>query len=278
MALPSEEIHAYLTSNGLELISFRGPDMAYGYRENEPVFAFIHDGGDGSMAFHKAMGLYWATAEYISKPWCLVMVTELPMMSHNMEILDNLGAQYNIRLLETPQDGAIIEVVTEQLSHLASIMHRYIDPNASNASTSLGKSIRKWKAEKPVLEDMTPVEVEQGGLSVYEENGKMTPNRTTVPLTVTSEEAEIQGVLPRLVQSEPHLVFYTEHRNLPAVFRLDLGDVQTLTMRFEADKANIIEATSFESLVTAFKSKREITFSDPNSGQIVFNVRARRNG
>ena len=278
MALPSAEIHAYLTSNGLELIPFHGPDMAYGYRENEPVFAFIQDGGDGSMAFHIAMGLYWATAEYIRKPWCLVMVTELPMMFHNRQMLDNLGAQYNIRLLETPQDGAIIEVVTEQLGHLISIMHRYIDLNASNPSTSLGDSIRAWKAEKPVLEDVTPVEVERGNLSIYEEKGKMTPNRTTVPLTVTSGEAEIQGVLPRLVQSEPYLVFYTEHRNLPAVFRLDLGDTQTLTMRFEADKANLIEATSFESLVTAFKSKREITFSDPNSGLTVFNVRARRNG
>ncbi len=45
-------------------------------------------------------------------------------------------------------------------------------------------------------------------------------------------------------------------------------------MRFEADKANLIEATSFESLVTAFKDKQVITFSDPNSGLTVFDVRA----
>ena len=80
MSLPSDEIHAYLTSNGLEVIRFQGADLSYGYRENEPAFAFIHDEGDGSMAFQKAMGLYWATAEYISKPWCLVMVTALPML------------------------------------------------------------------------------------------------------------------------------------------------------------------------------------------------------
>ncbi len=266
-----------MTSNGLERIPFQGADIAYGYRENEPVFAFIQDRGDGSMAFHKAMGLYWATAEYISKPWCLIMVTALPMMPHNRQMLDNLGTQYNIQLLETPQNGAILDVVTEQLGHLTSMMYRYIDPNASNPSTSLGDSIRTWKAEKPALEDVTLVDVELGGLSIYEENGKMAPNRTTVPLTVTSGESEIEGVLPRLVQSDPHMVFYTEHRHLPSVFRLDMGADQTLTMRFEADKANLIEATSFESLVTAFKSKHEITFSDPNSGQTVFNVRARRN-
>jgi hypothetical protein len=277
MSLPSEAIHDYLTPNGLEVIPFQGADLAYGYRENEPVFAFIQDGGDGSMTFQKAMGLYWATAEYISKPWCLVMVTALPMMPHNRQMLDSLGAQYNIQLLEAPQDGAILEVVAQQLNHLISVMHRYIDPNASNPSVSLGDSIKTWKAEKPAIEDLIPVEIESRTLSIYEENGMMVPNRTTIPLNVTSGEAEIEGVLLRLIQSEPHLVFYTEHRNLPSVFRLDLGD-QTLTMRFEADKANIIEATSFESLVTAFKSKREITFSDPNSGQTVFNVRARRNG
>jgi hypothetical protein len=277
MVLPSDEIHAYLTLNGLELIPFQGADLAYGYRENEPVFAFIQDGGDGSLAFHKTMGLYWATAEYISKPWCLIMVTALPMMPHNRQMLDNLGAQYNIQLLKAPSDGAIIEVVTEQLNHLTSIMHRYIDPNASNPSVSLGDSIRAWKTEKLALEDLTPVEVERGNLPIYEENGRMVPNRTTVPLTVTSGEAEIEGVLLRLVQSEPHLVFFTEHRNLPSVFRLDLGD-KTLTMRFEADKGNIIEATSFESFVTTFKVKHLITFRDPISDQKVFNLRARRNG
>jgi len=267
------EIHAYLTSNGLELIPFQGADTAYGYRENEPVFAFIHDPGDGSMAFHKAMGLYWATAEYISKPWCLIMVTEVPMMPHNKQMLDNLGTQYNIRLLETPQDGAVLDITTEQLNHLTYLLQRYIDPNASNPSVSLGKSFRAWKADKPVLEDVIPVEIEPRAVSIYEENGLMVPNRTTVPLAVTSGAAELEGVLLRLVQSEPHLIFYTEHRNLPSVFRLDLGD-QTLTMRFEADKANIIEATSFESLVMAFQLKREIKFIDQNSGQTVFNVRA----
>lgn len=274
MALPSEEIQTYLTSNGLELISFQGADMAYGYRENEPVFAFIQDGGDGSTAFHKAMGLYWATAEYISKPWCLIMPTAQPMMPHNRQMLDNLGTQYNIQLLETPQNGAILEVVTKQLNHLTSVMYRYIDPNASNPSKSLRDSINAWKSDKPALEDVFQVEIKHGDLSIYTENGKMVPNRTTVPLTATSGETTIEGVLPRLVQSEPHLVFYTEHRNLPSVFKLDLGDEETLSMRFEADKANLIEATSFESLVTAFKDKQVITFSDPNSGLTVFDVRA----
>ena len=275
MSLPVDEISGFLTSNGLEMIPFQGADSAYGYRENEPVFAFIADQGDGSMAFHNAMNLYWATAEYISKPWCLIMVTGTPMMPHNRQMLDNLSTQFNIRLIEGPQEGEVLEEVTSQLDDLTAIMHRYVE-DVSNKSASLGGSMRLWKHEKPFLEDVIPVEVKLGDLSIYEENGQFTPNRTTVPLTAVSGEAEIEGILPRLVHSEPHLVFFTEHRNLPVVFKLELGENPEVTLRFEADKGNLIEATSFESLVTAFKSTGEISLNDHNTGESVFNLRVKR--
>ena len=200
MSLPVDEISGFLTSNGLEMIPFQGADSAYGYRENEPVFAFIADQGDGSMAFQNAMNLYWATAEYISKPWCLIMVTGTPMMPHNRQMLDNLSTQFNIRLIEGPQEGEVLEEVTSQLDDLTAIMHRYVG-DVSNKSASLGGSMRLWKHEKPFLEDVIPVEVKLGDLSIYEENGQFTPNMTTVPLTAVSGEAEIYGILPRLWHS-----------------------------------------------------------------------------
>ena len=275
MTLPVDEISDYLTSNGLEIITFQGVDSAYGYRENEPVFTFIADQGDGSIMFHNAMNLYWAMAEYISKPWCLIMVTRTPMMPHNRQMLDNLSTQYNIRLIEGPQEGEIMDEVRFQLDDLVAIMHRYVG-DVSNKTASLGEAMRLWKDEKPFLEDVIPVEVKLGDLFIYEENGRLAPNRTTVPLTAVSSGAEIDGVLPRLVQSEPHLVFFTEHRNLPVVIKLELGETPKLTLRFEADKGNLIEATSFESLVTAFKSTRGISFNDPNTGEIIFNLRVRK--
>jgi len=275
MTLPVDEISDYLTSNGLELIPFHGADSAYGYRENEPVFAFIADQGDGSMAFHKAMNLYWATAEYISKPWCLIMVTGTPMKPHNRQMLNNLSTQYNIRLIEEPREDEIMAEVQSQLDDLTAIMHRYVE-DVSDKSASLGESMRLWKAEKPFLEDLFPVEAKLGNLSIYEKNDRMAPNRTTVPLTAVSGEAVIEGILPRLVQTESKLVFFTEHRNLPVVFKLELGEAPELTVRFEADKGNLIEATSFESLVTAIKSTGEISFNNPNSGESVFNLRVKR--
>lgn len=272
MSLPVDEISQYLSSKGLQLIPFHGVDHAYGYRENEPVFAFIADKGDSSMAFHNAMNLYWATAEFISRPWCLVMVTGSPMMPHNRQMLDNLASQYNIRLIEAPEGPQVLDEVKTQLDGLTSMMTRYIS-NHSKPSTSLGESIRVWKNDKPVIEDTFHVEVELGDITIYQENGVLTPNRTTVPLTVTSGESEVEGVLPRLIQAEPHMLFYTEHRNLPVVFRIELGETPCLTLRFEADKGNIIEATSFENLVTAFKAKRILSFTDPNTGRMVFRLR-----
>ena len=136
--------------------------------------------------------------------------------------------------------------------------------------------MRLWKAEKPFQEDVIPVEVNLGNLFIYEENGRLAPNRTTVPLTAVSGDATLEGILPRLIQTEPYLVFFTEHRNLPIVFKLELGVDPKLTVRFEADKGNLIEATSFESLVTAIKSTGEISFDNPNSGERVFGLMVKR--
>ncbi len=270
MIVPTE----YLTNNGLQLIPFHSADQAWGYRENEPVLAFINDPTDGTMGFQNAMNMYWATAEYISKPWCLFMVTGEPMMPHQKGMLENLTVQYNIQLHEKPSEDDVRIGVKAQLDKLVSIMHRYIPEGASNPSKALGDSMKGWKDEKPALEDVFEVNVSLGDLSIYEENGELVPSRTTVPLTVTSGDVEIEGMLPRLIQSNP-LIFYTEHRNLPTVFTIDLGK-NTFTARFEADKGNLIEATSYESMMNCFKSDGELSFIDPNTGETVFNLSVTR--
>ena len=263
------ELTEYLTNNGLELIPFHGVDQAWGYRENEPVFAFISDPSDGSIVFQNAMSLYWATAEYISRPWFLFMATGAPMMPHHRQMMENLATEYNIKILESPSEDELLGLVKTQLTSLLSIMHRYIKTD-SNKSRAFSESIRGWKEQKPVLEEVTNVETMIGDLSQYEEDGHLVPSRTTVPLTVQSGESSIDGILPRLVQADP-MVFYTEHRNLPIVFKLDLGE-NTFTTRFEADKGNLIEASSYESMITAFKSTGEISFIDQNTGKLVFTL------
>lgn len=263
-------IDEYLSSNGLMKIAFHVVDQAWGYREKEPVFAFINAPADGSMSFQNALSLYWATAEYISRPWCLIMTTEAPMMSHHKQMLDNLGFQYRILVHETPSETQLHESVKSQLSELTQVMNRYIDPEDKNPSLSLGESIRGWRTQKPVFEEEYKVDIKLGDLSQYEVNGVLAPSRTTVPLTVQSGPHFVEGILLRLIQTDP-LVFYTEHRNLPIVLRVDIGE-KTFTTRFEVDKSNLIEASSYESLMTAFKSREGISFIDQNTGKNVFDL------
>lgn len=271
MTVLTGELAEYLTNNGLDLIPFHGVDQAWGYRENEPVFAFISDPSDGSMAFQNAMSLYWATADYISRPWCLIMSTEVPMMPHHRQMLENLAVEYNIKILESPSQDELLGLVKAQLTSLTSMMHRYMQPGAENPSVTFSESIRGWKEKKPVFEEVTNVGIKTGDLTQYEVDGHLVPSRTTVPLTVLSGDSSIEGILLRLIQAEP-LVFFTEHRNLPIVFNLDLGE-NTCTTRFEADKGNLIEASSYESLMTAFKRTGEISFTDQNTGKTVFTLR-----
>ena len=270
MSYSSGRIDDYLSSNGLMEITFHQADQAWGYRENEPVFAFINDPGDGSKNFQNAVNLYWASAEYISKPWCFYMVTQSKMIPHQKQILENLGSQYRIIQLEAPFELELLDSVKSQLTQLVSIMDRFIDPQKSNPYRSLSCSIKEWKIKKPIFEDVIKVNMIMGDLSQYEVNGELIPSRSTVPLTVQSGENIIEGILPRLVQKDP-IIFYTEHRNLPVVFKLDLG-VNTFTTRFEADKGNLIEATNYESLITAFKSSGEVSFIDQNTGNTVFDL------
>lgn len=261
----------YLETNGLHPITYHNLNHAWGYRENEPVFAFILDPGDGSLGFQDAMNLYWATAGFISKPWCLIMVIQAPMKPRNKQILNNLASRYNIQILEDPSPQRVMRVVKQELTTLTSLMSRYIQPGTENPSVSLAESIKSWKGEPVVHLETHNVSVETLNLELYETQGELLPSRGTIPLTAQSGEEEIEGILFRLIQNHPP-VFHTEHRNLPVVLSINLGK-QVFTTRFEADKGSLIEAAGYESLMRAFKCLDEISFINPNTGLPVFQMR-----
>lgn len=264
MPNPVEELDQFLTDNGLTRIEFHGTDYAWGFRENEPIIALI-TGQDGGIAFQSAISLYWASADYISKPWCLLLdVAEIA--PHQRAMLDNLASQYNIKLLTKNE---LIETASMQLSNLLSILDVYVPEDKS--VTALGEAIRNWRTEKTAHEYSYDIAIETGNLDVYKENDELTPSRKTIPLTTQSDNIRIEGILPRLISVEDGLFFDTEHRNLPMVFKLRISPESTLVTRFEADKSNIIEATAFWGLHHAFASSKRLAFIEPNTGDILFN-------
>ena len=136
--------------------------------------------------------------------------------------------------------------------------------------SALRKSIKQWREKKPVHEYSYMVEVETGNLDIYRENGELVPSRKTIPLTVSTGKARIEGILPRLISIKEGLFFDTEHRNLPMVFRLEIGVLSRLVFRYEADKGNIMEATSFWFFYQCFLSTGKLAFIEPNTGDILF--------
>ena len=262
-----EELNSFLMGNGMEAISFHGTDYAWGFREDEPVIALIVK-RDGSEAFQAAMSVYWASAEYIAKPWCLFIIADLE--PHHRQMIENLARQYNI---ETKSPENLLSKTEIQLEKLTEILEAYIPEDSENQLLSLGDSIKRWREKKPVKERSFNIQVETGNLDVYRENGELVSSRKTIPLTTKSGDSSIEGVLPRLISVDEGLYFDTEHRNLPMVFKLRVSEASTLVLRFEADKSNLIEATSFWSLFKKFTSMNRLAFIEPNTGDILFSCK-----
>ena len=265
MPKPIEELEKYLQENGLTRIEFHGTSYAWGFRENEPIIALINE-KDPGIAFQSIMSLYWASADYITKPWCLLIEAE-NIPSHQRNMLDNLASQYNIKQVS---EDTIFDTARKQLDYLIDILNEYIPENSERPLQDLGESIKNWRQEKPAKEYIYEAQIETGNIDIYKENNVLTPNRKTIPLTAISGDKRVESILPRLVEAEKNLVFDTEHRNLPMVFKLIIGEDSRLITRFEADKGNIIEAAGFWGLYHAFNESKRLAFIEPNTGDILF--------
>ncbi len=260
-----EEINSFLLHRGLESLEYSGLDYAWGWRLGEPVIALIETG-----SLQSAMNLYWSSVDYITKPWCLLINGE-KVPGHQQTFLEKLSHQYNI-LSVNPDE--YLPSVKQQLIRLIKILGSYIPVDSRNPLMALGRSVKTWREKKPVNEYKYSVEIEVGNLDTYKVDGELVPSRKTIPLTIKSKKARIEGILARLVDTIPNLLFDTEHRNLPMVLRLRLGDRPQLLLRFEADKSNLIEATSFWRLHGEFIDTGKIEILENNTGKILFSCEA----
>ena len=117
---PIQELDQYFADNGLDRIQFHGTEYAWGYRENEPIIALIY-GQDPGMAFQTAMSLYWASADYISKPWCLIM-DSATVAPPQRGMIGNLATQYNIQIAS---ESELLDTVKTQSKKLIKLLKVY---------------------------------------------------------------------------------------------------------------------------------------------------------
>jgi len=97
------------------------------------------------------------------------------------------------------------------------------------------------------------------------------PSRKVVPIEVIGGDTSFEGALIRLIEAQDgNLLFSTEHRNYPSIFRLsarESGGDSTLDLWFDVDKSNIPQALRFRELVEGIMSSKMVVFAGP-SGEV----------
>ena len=97
------------------------------------------------------------------------------------------------------------------------------------------------------------------------------PSRKVVPVEVTGGDASFEGALMRLTEAKGEdLLFSTEHRNYPFIFRLSApegGGDSTFDFWFDVDKSNIPQALRFRELVEGVVSSKAAALAGP-SGEV----------
>jgi len=97
------------------------------------------------------------------------------------------------------------------------------------------------------------------------------PSRKVVPLDVIGGDTTFEGALMRLIEAnDGHLLFSTEHRNYPFIFRLATpmdGGESKLDLWFDVDKSNIPQALRFRELLDGITSTKQAALICP-SGEL----------
>jgi hypothetical protein len=248
---------------------FMGADQAWLIRDGEPVFTFIIDDGDGGRGFMETLGLYWGSADYVSKPLYHFLVLAGGVLNAEQgAMMASLASQYRVRILLRPSADELGRVIDDDLARLTKVMRRYCD----GTIPSLLGSVRGWAEKNPEFSEGFRCEAayEPGGLAIFGEGGSLKPSRRAVPCSLEASGVTLESVLPRLVEDGGVLRFSTEHRNLPLTleFTLSRGS-SSLMLRYEPGKGNLVQAYEFEEWLAAAMEHRNVKLVDPQSSRVL---------
>ena len=253
---------------GFAVGGFMGADQAWLIREDEPVFTFILDDGDGGRGFLETLGLYWGSADYMAKPLFhyLVLVGGALNPEHR-DMLVSISTQYRVRVLMEPSTTELGSLVEEDVARLSRVMSRYSD----GSLPSLVRSIRGWGETKPRFRQslVCGAVYDPADLAVFSEGGSLGPSRRTVPCILEARGVALESVLPRLVEAGGALRFSTEHRNLPVVLEFTLGPESSLTLGYEAEKGNLFQAFEFEEWLASAAECGHVRLVDSQSLRVL---------
>jgi hypothetical protein len=255
--------------HGFTVGGFMGADQAWLIRDGEPVFTFIIDDSDGGRGFIETLGLYWGSADYLSKPLYHFLVLEGGALNAEQgAMMASLASQYRVRVLARPSKAELGRIIDEDLARLTRVMRRYCD----GTIPSLVGSVRGWAEKNLEFSEGFKCEAayEPGDLAIFGEGGSLKPSRRAVPCSLEASGVTLESMLPRLVEVGGVLRFSTEHRNLPMTLEFTLsGGSSNLSLRYEPGKGNLVQAYEFEEWLAAAMEHRNVKLVDPQSSRVL---------
>ena len=240
-----------------------------------PIFTFTV-GDDPNQLVSST--LQWVGSSTEPKSWLHTCI----FLGGSTDTLENLLSD-NLRLCEARSLQRLSADLDGQTKRLVALLSNYTQVTASDLEKAV-KSIAAITATWPTGMHSTRLSLEGfaqlgEGLNLFsaedaEDEATEEPvfklSRKVVPLELTGGGASFEGVLMRLTKADDgHLLFSTEHRNYPFIFRLHSNKIREsiIDLWFDVDKSNITQALRFEALIKAIKGSRAVSLISP-SGEL----------
>lgn len=230
--------------------------------------------------------MQWAGSSTEPKSWVHVCI----FLDGSADMLTGLPLPANIKLYDAQGLSRLIDDLDDLAAHMTRLLSNYrgVSPDSAlrEAVKSTAAAIADWPRDKrnTRLSIETSAQLEEGLylFAVEDEADEATeesmlkPSRNVVPLDVSSGVASFEGALMRLIEAgDGRLLFSTEHRNYPFIFRLstvDGGGTSTLDLWFDVDKSNVPQALGFWALVEAIKSSGSVSLTGPSGDVAVLSL------
>ena len=225
--------------------------------------------------------LHWAGSSTEPKSWMQVCV----LMNGSADAFSSFPLPNNVKVYDRRTLATLSRDLEGLITRMVRLLRFYIDDETGVSTSGEVKRISQLAAEWP--QGMWSSRLSLKAQTVFEEGVYMfaaenmeddetevpvlKPSRKVVPVEVIGGDTSFEGALIRLIEAQDgNLLFSTEHRNYPSIFRLsarESGGDSTLDLWFDVDKSNIPQALRFRELVEGIMSSKMVVFAGP-SGEV----------
>ncbi|HIH89663.1 TPA: hypothetical protein HA344_10735 [Candidatus Bathyarchaeota archaeon] len=247
--------------------------------DQKPIFTFTIEHDLTALA---ASALQWVGSSTEPKSWMHICV----LTSGAADSLSSFPLPASIRVHEGRDTEALSRDLEESTLKMTRLLGTFTDDEPGGTLSETVKRLSAITATWP--KDMWASRLTLKAETVFNDEGlylfaaegmedeeidapALKPSRKVVPVDIDCGDTSFEGALMRLVNAScGRILFSTEHRNYPFIFRLSTtlgGGDSALDLWFDVDKSNVPQALRFRELVEGIATSRIFVFTGP-SGEV----------